>query len=59
MNRTTRRAGPDRSSSALRAVVGCLLLALTFAAPAAAQMTRGAVSGTVRDTTAQSFPVPP
>lgn len=57
MNHTTLRAGPDRSGSAFRAaVVGCLLLAFAFAAPAAAQMTRGAVSGTVRDATGAVVP---
>ena len=57
MNRTTRRAAPDRSGSAFRiAIVGALLLALAFAGPAAAQMTRGAISGTVRDATGAIVP---
>jgi len=57
MTRTTRRSAPDSSRYAFRiAMVGALLLAVAFAGPAAAQMTRGAVSGTVRDATGAIVP---
>jgi len=57
MNRTTRRAAPDCSGFSLRApLVGFLLLALVLAGPAAAQITRGAISGTVRDGTGAIVP---
>ena len=57
MNRTTRHAVPAPSGYAFRiAIVGALLLAVAFAGPAAAQMTRGAVSGTVRDATGALVP---
>ena len=54
MNRTIRRATPERL--VLPFVAACLMLALAFAAPATAQMTRGAVSGTVRDATGAIVP---
>jgi Carboxypeptidase regulatory-like domain/TonB dependent receptor-like, beta-barrel len=57
MNRTTRHAVPEPSGYASRiAIVGALLLAVAFADPAAAQLTRGAVSGTVRDATGALVP---
>src|SRR3979411_2626021 len=57
MNRTTRHGVPDPSGYVFRtAIVGALLLAVAFAGPAAAQMTRGAVSGTVRDATGALVP---
>jgi hypothetical protein len=57
MNPSTERAAPDRSGYVFRiAIVGALLLAVAFAGPAAAQMTRGAVSGTVRDATGAVVP---
>ena len=57
MNRTTRCAAPDHSGGAFRiAIVGALLMALALAVPAAAQMTRGAISGTVRDATGGVVP---
>src|SRR5882672_11246936 len=57
MNRTTRHAVPEPSGYAFRiATVGALLLAVAFAGPAAARMTRGAVSGTVRDATGAVVP---
>ena len=57
MNRTTRHAVPEPSGYASRIViVGALLLAVAFADPAAAQLTRGAVSGTVRDATGALVP---
>lgn len=57
MNCTPRGTAPDCSRNAFRiAIVGALLLAVAFAGPAAAQMTRGAVSGTVRDATGAVVP---
>ena len=57
MNRTTTCAAPDHSGGAFRiAIVGALWMALAFAGPAAAQMTRGGISGTVRDATGGVVP---
>jgi hypothetical protein len=56
MNRTTSHGVPDPSRYGFRTVVGALLVAWAFAGPAAAQMTRGAISGTVRDATGAVVP---
>src|SRR5258708_3414482 len=56
MNRTTRHGVPDPSRYGFRTVVAALLVAWAFAGPAAAQMARGAIPGTVRDATGALVP---
>jgi carboxypeptidase family protein len=56
MNRTTGRPAPDRSAYGFRIAIAAAVLSVAFAGPAAAQMTRGAVSGTVRDATGAIVP---
>ncbi len=58
MNQSMRRAAPAVSSRLrIRAIVaGALLAALGLAGPVAAQITRGAISGTVRDASGAVVP---
>lgn len=57
MNPSTRRPAPEPSGFAFRpALAGGLLLAVVLAGPAAAQIIRGAISGTVRDASGSNVP---
>jgi hypothetical protein len=50
------RSGPEAFRLALRPAVAVVLVALAGAGPAAAQITRGAISGTIRDATGAVVP---
>src|SRR5262245_32272401 len=56
MNRPIRRATPERFTWMPAAIAVTLVMALLLATPAAAQITRGAISGTARDATGAVLP---
>ena len=56
MNVTIGCPTPGRSGARRGLAAWCLLVALALAVPATAQMTRGAISGTVRDASGAVVP---